>query len=249
MLKNLFGAGRRTVTPGTFKRIIRKVKSTLHPVIDISDNYTELLCGINPGWLERGNLYSFDYAIRNLPSESPIIEVGSFCGLSTNLLAYYKQANSVKNRVVNCDKWQWNDTGKVGNSSFTYPEYLGFAKDAYVRNVRMFSRDDLPYTIELFSDEFFQQWRESRDVPDIFGRTIQLGGPISFCFIDGNHAYEYVKRDFMNTDEFLEIGGFILFDDSADGTAWDVSRVRDEVIASRRYEVVARNPNYLFRKK
>jgi len=232
-----------------FKQIIMKAKNTLNPVIDISDEFTELLSGINAGWLERGNLYSFDYAMRNLPSEAPIIEIGSFCGLSTNLLAYYKQLNSVKNKVVNCDKWQWNDTGQVGHSTFTYPEYLSFAKDAYIRNVQMFSRDDLPYTIELFSDEFFQQWRENREVSDVFGRTLRLGGPISFCFIDGNHAYDYAKRDFVNTDEFLESGGFILFDDSADGTKWEVSRVRDEVIATRRYDVVAKNPNYLFRKK
>jgi hypothetical protein len=249
MLKNLFAAGRRAFTPQTFRRLRRKLKSTLHPVIDISDQYTELLCGINPGWLERGNLYSFDYALRNLPSGAPIIEIGSFCGLSTNLLAYYKEANGVKNKVINCDKWDWNNTGKVGNSSFTYPEYLGFAKDTYIRNVQMFSRHDLPYTIELFSDDFFEQWRQGHEVPDVFGRTLRLGGPISFCFIDGNHAYEYAKRDFVNTDEFLESGGFILFDDSSDETAWDVSRVRDEVIASRRYDVVARNPNYLFRKK
>ncbi|HEY5445185.1 MAG TPA: class I SAM-dependent methyltransferase [Pyrinomonadaceae bacterium] len=249
MLKSFYSTARRVMTPRMFKQIIRKAKNTLHPVIDISDEFTELLSGINAGWLERGNLYSFDYAMRNLPSEAPIIEIGSFCGLSTNLLAYYKQANSVKNKVVNCDKWQWNDTGQVGHSTFTYPEYLSFAKDAYIRNVQMFSRDDLPYTIELFSDEFFQQWRENREVSDVFGRTLRLGGPISFCFIDGNHAYDYAKRDFVNTDEFLESGGFILFDDSADGTKWEVSRVRDEVIATRRYDVVAKNPNYLFRKK
>ena len=249
MLKSFYSTARRVITPRMFKQIIRKAKNTLHPVIDISDEFTELLSGINAGWLERGNLYSFDYAMRNLPSEAPIIEIGSFYGLSTNLLGYYKQSNSVKNKVVNCDKWQWNDTGQVGHSTFTYPEYLSFAKDAYIRNVQMFSRDDLPYTIELFSDEFFQQWRENREVSDVFGRTLRLGGPISFCFIDGNHAYDYAKRDFVNTDEFLEIGGFILFDDSADGTGWEVSRVRDEVIATRRYDVVAKNPNYLFRKK
>ena len=249
MLKSFYSTARRVITPRMFKQIIRKAKNTLHPVIDISDEFTELLSGINAGWLERGNLYSFDYAMRNLPSEAPIIEIGSFCGLSTNLLGYYKQSNSVKNKVVNCDKWQWNDTGQVGHSTFTYPEYLSFAKDAYIRNVQMFSRDDLPYTIELFSDEFFQQWRENREVSDVFGRTLRLGGPISFCFIDGNHAYDYAKRDFVNTDEFLESGGFILFDDSADGTKWEVSRVRDEVIATRRYDVVAKNPNYLFRKK
>lgn len=103
--------------------------------------------------------------------------------------------------------------------------------------------------IELFSDEFFQAWRSSRAVQDIFGRPIALGGPISFCYIDGNHSYDFVKRDFENVDAFLERGGFILFDDSEDGSAWEVCRVVQEVRASGRYDLVIKNPNYLFRKK
>jgi hypothetical protein len=229
--------------------LVRKLKTVANPVVDISNEYTELLTGVNAGYLERGNLYCFDYAVRNLPGEFPLVEIGSFCGLSTNLLTYYKAVHGAKNRLVNCDKWKWGDTGNVGDSSFTYDEYLAFVRESYVRNVRTFSRSDLPYTIEEFSADFFARWRGGEEATDVFGRAIRLGGPISFCYIDGNHAYEYAKRDFEDADEFLVPGGFILFDDSADGTHWDVARVRDEVIASGRYEVAAKNPNYLFRKK
>jgi hypothetical protein len=83
----------------------------------------------------------------------------------------------------------------------------------------------------------------------VLGRNVQLGGAISFCYIDGNHAYEYAKRDFENCHNFLEPGGFILFDDSADGSGWDVCNVVSEVQRSGRYELVIKNPNYLFRKK
>src|SRR5215204_312465 len=248
-LRNIASGVKAVISPRLAKSVVRKIKNIVHPTIDISDEFTELLCGINSGWLERGNLYCFDYAIRNLPSESPLIEIGSFCGLSTNLLTYYKGLHSVKNKLINCDKWVWGDTGNIGNSSFTYPEYLHFARDIYIRNVTMFSRSDLPYTVEQFSADFFELWRRGEKLQDVFGRTIQLGGHISFCYIDGNHAYEYAKRDFEDADEFLEPGGFILFDDSADGTTWEVARVRDEVIATGRYETVMKNPNYLFRKK
>jgi hypothetical protein len=40
----------------------------------------------------------------------------------------------------------------------------------------------------------------------------------------------------------------MLFDDSADGTGWEVCRVVGEAIGTKRYEVVAANPNYLVRK-
>ena len=43
----------------------------------------------NAGMLSDGNIDSFEYAIKNLPSESPLIEIGSFCGLSTNIINFY----------------------------------------------------------------------------------------------------------------------------------------------------------------
>ncbi|MBC7900783.1 MAG: class I SAM-dependent methyltransferase [Saprospiraceae bacterium] len=231
-----------------FNRSVRKIKNILNPVIDISDEYTSLLCGINAGWLERGNLYSLNYAIEHLPSGSPIIEIGSFCGLSTNLIGYYKEKHGVTNKLINCDKWEWNNSGPMGNSRISIADYLIYAQNTYMGNVQTFSGNDLPHTIKEFSDDFFRMWRAGEEVEDIFGRKTKLGGPISFAFVDGNHEYEFAKNDFLHTDEFLESGGFLLFDDSADGTEWEVSRVRDEVIATKRYEIIIKNPNYLFRK-
>jgi hypothetical protein len=241
--------GRAAANPAFHRSALSKLRNIAHPVVDISDKYTELLIGVNAGWLERGNLYCFDYAVRRLPGDAPMVEIGSFCGLSTNLLTYYKQLHSAKNELFNCDKWSWGDAGRIGASPVTYEEYLAHARETYVRNVRTFSRADLPHTVEEFSADFFERWRRGEEVTDVFGRAARLGGPISFCYIDGDHAYETAKRDFEDADEFLERGGFILFDDSADGTRWEVARVRDEVLASGRYEVAAKNPNYLFRKR
>ncbi len=221
-------------------------------VIDISDEYVRWLCYANAGMLDRGNLYCFDYAISNLVSAAPIVEIGSFCGLSTNLLSHYKEIHQIHNPLISCDKWLFESAETGGrlseHSALTHAEYRDFVKGTYLRNVRMFSGNDLPFTIEAFSDEFFAAWREAQEVIDVFGRSIRLGGPISFCFVDGNHSYEYVKRDFENCDQFLERGGFILFDDSSDGSGWDVCWLMREVLQSGRYELVIKNPNYLFRK-
>ena len=66
---------------------------------------------------------------------------------------------------------------------------------------------------------------------------------------DGNHTYEFAKRDFENCDRFLERGGLILFDDSADGSERGVCQVVQEVLETNRYDLVTKNPNYFFKKK
>jgi hypothetical protein len=216
---------------------------------DISDDFVKWLCFANAGMLDRGNLLLLDHAIGHLPSDAPILEIGSFCGLSTNLIAHFKRKHGVKNRLVTCDRWRFEDAGgNVGGSPVTHEEYRALVRDSFLRNVRTFSGGDLPYTIEMYSDELFAAWSQNTPATDVFQRPITLGGPISFCFIDGNHTYDFAKRDFDNTDRFLEPGGFVLFDDSADGSGWEVCRVVAELRGNPRYRLVDKNPNYLFQK-
>ena len=214
------------------------------PPIYMQDTYIQWLMFANAGMLHGGNVYCFDYAIRNLPSAAPMVEIGSFCGLSTNAITYFKRRHGATNRLVTSDRWVFEGAMSgttVGQSPLTHDEYQAFVKETFRRNVELFSRGDLPYTIELFSDEFFDAWREHRDARDVFDRPICLGGPISFCYIDGNHTYEFARRDFEHCDEFLERGGFILFDDSADGSGWEVCRVVQEVAAAGRYGLVVKS--------
>jgi hypothetical protein len=219
-------------------------------VIKLEDEYLAWLKRANAGMLHPGNPYCFDYAIANLPSEAPIVEIGSFCGLSTNLITYLKGQHNIHNPLITCDKWMFENVqgSMVGNSQISHAAYREFVKASYIRNIEMFSEHDLPFTLEMFSDEFFAAWRDCQDSTDVLGRQVRLGGAISFCYIDGNHTYECSKRDFENVDQFLEPGGFILFDDSADGSSWEVNRVAQEVECSGRYDLVIKNPNYLFRK-
>ena len=67
-------------------------------------------------------------------------------------------------------------------------------------------------------------------------------------YIDGNHTYEYSKRDFQNVSKHLDKGGFILFDDSSDYSSFGCARLMKEIVANSDYELVMKNPNYLFRK-
>jgi len=123
-----------------------------------------------------------------------------------------------------------------------------FVRDSFLRNTKFFSRDRLPHTIEIFSDDFFEHWKENAEISDVFNRTVRCGGPVSFAYIDGNHEYEFVKRDFENVNEFLVKNGFIFFDDSAAHIDCGIRDFVKEVKRRNDYEVVIKNPNYLFRK-
>ena len=122
---------------------------------------------------------------------------------------------------------------------------LVFAEHRYVLSNLIY-----PYTIEADSDTFFQAMERSRNRRQTYSvAMLTLGGALSFCYIDGNHTYEFAKSaTFENTDRFLVPGGFILFDDSGDGSGWEVCKVVDEVLKSGSYHLIAKNPNYLVQK-
>jgi hypothetical protein len=235
------------------KRLVRALDPSIVSVYPPPDPFVDGLCFANAGMLERGNLYCFHYAINHLASESPLIEIVSFCGLSTNLLTHYKATSGRCNRLFTCDEWCFEGAEEInamiGSSHCTHLAYRSFVYESFKRNTQFFSGKDLPYTIEKSSDAFFAAWRKGEIVTDIFGRSVRLGGPVSFCFVDGNHSCDYVKRDFENCEEFLEGGEFVFFDDSQDDSGWEVRKVVKEIQVSRKYDLVIKNPNYLFVKR
>jgi len=223
----------------------------LKPQTEVSDDYIKWLCFANAGMLDKGNLYLIDLATKQLPSASPILEIGSFCGLSANVLTHFKRKYGLKNRLITCDKWEFpnddKDSQHIGGSPILFSDYKVFVRESYIRNTRMFSPDNLPFTVEATSDEFFAAWRDKKETLDVLGRPVNLGGPLSFCYIDGDHSYEGAKKDFLNCDAFLENGGFLLFDDSTIDI-FGVRNLMPEVTATGRYKLAAANPNHLFQK-
>jgi len=82
-----------------------------HSRIMLKDEFVDWLVLGNAGMFDKTHLYCIDYAMRNLPSDSPIIEIGSFCGLSTNILLYYKMVHERDNKLITCDKWMFEGAG------------------------------------------------------------------------------------------------------------------------------------------
>ena len=190
------------------------------------------------------------YAVENLPTKDPIVEIGSFCGLSTNVISYFVRNFKKENDIFCSDKWVFQGAengGYLGSSNISHSKYRIYVKETFARNINFFS-DKKPYPIELFSDDFFKKWLNKSKVVDIFKRNIQLGGNISFCYIDGNHTYEFAKRDFENVNKHLVSGGFILFDDSVDSDPFGLTKLMKEIEKNPDYKLVMKNPNCLFQR-
>ena len=123
-----------------------------------------------------------------------------------------------------------------------------YIKQAFINSVQLLSKENLPHAFQLTSDDFFSKYAEGALVTDLFDRQLTLSGDISFAYIDGNHAYDYAKRDFENVDKYLLKGGFILFDDSRDNSNFGSTKLMSEIKSNSHYALVDKNPNYLFKK-
>lgn len=230
----------------------KRIKKKRLPSIREDEFITWVRFGV-PGMLEPRNILAMEIAIKNMPEGNSILEIGSFCGLSTVVLSHLLRKHHNRAAFFTCDKWQFEGQqlgSFLGSSAHvTHDDYRAYVKETFIRSMKTFADDRLPNTIECLSDEFFHRWSQKETAVDVFGRSVTLGGNVSFCYIDGNHTYDFAKRDFENTDRIMVPGGFILFDDSADGSTFEVNRLAREIASGAGYDVVSSDPNYLFRKK
>ena len=231
-----FGSGRYSLPPSQ---------------IACDDDFTAWMSFIVPGMLDRGNIELFSHCFAHLPSNAPIIEIGSFAGRSLNYIIHLLRKTGRTNEVFSVDHWGFEGArpgDKIGGI-VPFDAYREQVIETFRRNAMLFSGDRLPHHIELNSNAFFDAWQAKQTRVDFFGTTVQLGGPIAFAYIDGEHTYSQSKKDFENVDRFLEPGGFIVFDDSADGSKWESNRTAREATDLPRYELLAKNPNYCLRKR
>lgn len=182
------------------------------------DEYLRWVIQMIGGWLNigDGNCHCFNHAIRHMPEGGAVIEIGSFLGVSVSVLSYYLTRLGRSNRLYNADPWHFEGTEKPVGGFFdgARPVYRDYCVETYKKNVSLFCEQNMPVSIEAFSDDFFKMWDDHATVTDVFGNKVKLGGPISFAYIDGNHTYEAAKKDFENVARHLLPGGFVLFDDS-----------------------------------
>jgi predicted O-methyltransferase YrrM len=246
------------------------------------DEFMVRLSFVVPGWLDHRNLRLFDHCLRNLPGNAPVLEIGSFLGLSLIHITHLLRKNGRVNPVFSIDGWNYASTWNyasappgteapvrprdqlhqysggpehlIEGSAVTLGDFKSYCIESFRRNIELFSRDRMPHHIALSSDAFFESWASQETKVDFFGTPVALGGPLSFAYIDGDHSHAQSHRDFVNVDRFLDVGGFIVFDDSAEGAVslhgrpWGSAETAREVAGLSRYRVVDRTHNYCVQK-
>lgn len=220
-------------------RVAKALDGTISPERDELLPWMEMA---NAGMFNHGNPHLVDLAVRNMP-DGAVLEIGAFCGLSTNIIRRSLDRHDRSNEFWTFDPWDYG-TGPIGDSPVSYETYSALVRDNFQRACEAFSGHDLPHAIHADSARLFDAWDNRKTVTDLWGREAEAGGPLAFCFIDGEHDWDNVARDFANCDKHLAPGGFVLFDDSSPaGGHPDVHRFVRHLPG--RYEVVGRNPNWL----
>jgi len=145
----------------------------------------------------------------------PIVEVGSYCGRSTVILAGAARAVCPTLRIFAIDPHQ-------GSLSHPKGELI------------------VPPTLERFLHNI--EWAGVADRVDLIQKKsfeVKWDLPVALLFIDGLHDYENVRRDFLHFQSFVVPGGLVAFDDNDGETYPGVVRCVGEAISSGGYEQIA----------
>lgn len=152
--------------------------------------------------------------VRDLKGDVTCVEIGSYLGASACFIC---RATSKRSRVICIDTWQ-NDAMK-----YDPDDVDADARDTHAEFVRNTHR---------FREKIVQIRKWSHEAVD---DVSAIGKQIDFLFIDGDHSYEGVKRDWDLYSPLLAPHALIAFHDT--GWADGVKRVvRNDVtpVASRK---------------
>lgn len=126
---------------------------------------------------------------RKAEANGVVVEIGSFLGKSTIFLASgSKEAKQQKVYAIDP-----HAGAPVINKKFSGPTYQRF-----LRNIEGASVRDAVVPIKKTSDEAFRDWHR----------------PIRLLFVDGDHAYQAVKRDLKQWGSFVVEKGVIALHDA-----------------------------------
>lgn len=123
--------------PAPARKLLQVLRYRRVPSTDRGSEWTAFMRWMsyaNAGMLSHGNVFVWRYAVENLPSGSPIVEIGNFCGLSTNFILYFLRKSGRSNVLFTADKWQFEGDG--GRRDHRLAEDGAFSVDEYRNFVR-----------------------------------------------------------------------------------------------------------------
>jgi hypothetical protein len=143
-----------------------------------------------------------------------VVEVGSYRGRSTAALALGARAAASETPVFAVEPHE-RFTGILGG------EYGPNDRIAFFGNLLDAGVVDMVRLVNLSSETVTPGWRK----------------PIYFLWVDGDHTYEGVKRDFECWEPHVVTEGFVAFHDSTDPNIGPIKLIR-ELVATGAWEIV-----------
>lgn len=175
-----------------------------------------------PGWLSKKEGTFLYRTAKEGPGTGEIVEIGSWKGRSTIILAHgSKEAGREKVHAIDHFKGDPECGPMEGEAEF-------------LNNVKNAGVSDWVVPMVMSSEEAAALWAKKPK-------------PIRLLWIDGSHAYEDVKRDFLLWEPFVVPGGIIAMHD----TFWKDPRkvVRENILSSGRFSNIGFVDSITFTKK
>lgn len=152
------------------------------------------------GWLGYKEAVYLYEAARSIDRQDPtVVEIGTWLGRSAVVLGKALQDRQHA-RVICIDPF--NADGDRGSRRVyeriqrSIPQTL---EEACWHNIRKNGVDGVVHLIKGYSHDIVSSWTQ----------------PIDLLFIDGNHEYPAVRRDFDDWARFLVSGGLLVMDDAS----------------------------------
>jgi predicted O-methyltransferase YrrM len=154
-----------------------------------------------------------------------IVEVGSYCGRSTVVLASVVQSLGSNIRVYTIDPHEGELSAPDGGSWQTEPTLEKLRANLVDAGVS--------HCVDVIVKHSFE---------------VLWSKPIGLLFIDGLHDYDNVSRDFLHFETWIAEGGYVAFHDYVDYFP-GVKKFVGEVLSTGRYKKLSRVENMIVLRK
>jgi predicted O-methyltransferase YrrM len=168
------------------------------------------------GWLSEaeGNCL-FDLARLRTPACGPVVvEIGCWQGRSSVLLAAGMR-EKVNARLFCVDPFGIDESSSY--QELYYDELIAkmprTVEEGFLRNIRRCRVADIVHPIKGYSFDVVRSWTE----------------PVDFLFIDANHEYESVHRDFTLWSPFVKPDGIVALHDVSENWPGPVRVMQEEL--------------------
>jgi MMP 1-O-methyltransferase len=184
-----------------------------HDLREVLDDAWQVAKAV-PGFLGEDEARFLGMAAACTPSQGSIVEIGSFKGKSTVVLAKVAKHYGL-GPVVAIDPHNFNDPEfeeyrRVPNAT-TYDDFL--------KNLESAGVSDQVDVRRAFSGEVAANWN----------------GPIRFLWIDGDHTYSGAKADFDGFFPHVSPGGVVAFHDALHEYSGPIRVFVEDVLRSERF--------------